>query len=333
MHFSIIIPVYNRPNEIQELLDSLILQNYTEHFEIVIIEDGSTIDCKNIIDKYTDKLNISYFYKENSGPGDSRNYGMQRAKGHYFIIFDSDCVIPNSYLSIVAQNLSEKYTHCFGGPDCADISFSNIQKAINYSMTSFLTTGGIRGGVDNLINFEPRSFNMGLSKKAFELSGGFGNIHPGEDPDLTMRLWSLGIETALFSNAFVYHKRRISWHKFYVQVNKFGKVRPILNSWHPEYTKITYFFPMIFVFGNILAVILYFISVPIFLHIYLIYIGAVFLQSTYQNKNVLIGILSIQAVFIQLCGYGIGFINSYFHITILKQKPENAFPELFFKKK
>lgn len=243
MIFSLIIPVYNRPDEVDELLESLSKSDYNEAFEIVLVEDGSSIPCKEVVKTYQGKLNISYYFKPNSGPGDSRNFGMLKAVGDYFIIFDSDCIIPSNYLTEVRKELDKKYVDCFGGPDKALDSFSNIQKAINFAMTSFLTTGGIRGGSEKIGKFQPRSFNMGISKKAFEASKGFGNIHPGEDPDLSIRLWNLGFETRLFPSAFVYHKRRIDWEKFSIQVNKFGLARPILNSWYPEHNKLTFSFP------------------------------------------------------------------------------------------
>src|SRR5690606_11130635 len=214
--------------------------------------------CKEVIERFNDRLDIAYYFKANSGPGDSRNYGMQKAKGNYFIILDSDCILPRDYLVSVTKSLSQEYTDCFGGPDAAHESFSTIQKAINYSMTSWLTTGGIRGKSGSVNKFQPRSFNMGLSKKAFIATGGFGKIHPGEDPDLTLRLWNAGFDTKLIPDAFVYHKRRISWEKFYMQINKFGMTRPILNLWHPESRKITYWFPSLFVFGFLIAVLFWF---------------------------------------------------------------------------
>ncbi len=336
MYFSIIIPVYNRPEEIKELLNSLLLSTYKSIFEIVIIEDGSTISSKDVIEKYTDQLDISYYFKENTGPGDSRNFGMQKAKGNYFIIFDSDCIIPNNYLSEVENELSKNFVDCFGGPDKALKSFSNIQKAINFAMTSFLTTGGIRGGSEKIDKFQPRSFNMGISKKAFEASNGFGNIHPGEDPDLSIRLWKLGFKTRLFPTAFVYHKRRIDWNKFSLQVTKFGIARPILNKRYPEYSKITYWFPSLFILGLIASVLILFVAFdwafndwP--LKLYFLYFTIIFVVSSIQNKNPIIGFLSIIAVWKQFVGYGIGFLNSFFKIVILKQKPEVAFPNLFFK--
>ena len=331
MLFSLIIPVYNRPDEVDELLESLSQTDYNEIFEIVIVEDGSTIRCQDVAQKYGDKLDISYYYKENSGPGDSRNYGMKKARGDYFIIFDSDCIIPKNYLSEVDTALKQNYVDCFGGPDKALDSFSDIQKAINFSMTSFLTTGGIRGGSEKIDKFQPRSFNMGLSRKAFEASKGFGNIHPGEDPDLSIRLWNLGFETKLFPKAFVYHKRRIGWDKFSVQVNKFGKARPILNSWYPKYNKITFFFPTFFLIGFILAIVLLIFNLDLLLKFYFGYFLVLFLVSTYQNKSLKIGYLSLIAVWKQFYGYGRGFLESFIKIIILKQKPQEAFPELFFK--
>jgi glycosyltransferase involved in cell wall biosynthesis len=331
MLFSLIIPVYNRPDEVDELLESLSQQDYTENFEVVIIEDGSSLRCDDVVRKYAGKLHLSYCFKENSGPGDSRNYGMKKAKGDYFIIFDSDCIIPKNYLTEVSKALTANYVDCFGGPDKALDSFSDIQKAINFAMTSFLTTGGIRGGSEKIDKFQPRSFNMGLSRKAFEASNGFGNIHPGEDPDLSIRLWNLGFETKLFSKAFVYHKRRIDWEKFTVQVNKFGKARPILNSWYPEHSKLTFFFPTVFMIGLFFAMVLLLFNFDLLLQLYFVYFLALFLVSTYQNKSFKIGLLSIKAVWKQFYGYGTGFLESFIKIIILNQKPEEAFPELFFK--
>lgn len=331
MFFSLIIPVYNRPEELSELLDSLSKSKYTSNFEVVIVEDGSTVKCDAVVAQYNSKLSISYYYKSNSGPGDSRNFGMQHAKGDYFIIFDSDCIIPANYLLEVQQSLEHHYVDCFGGPDKALDSFSDIQKAINFAMTSFLTTGGIRGGSEKIDKFQPRSFNMGISRKAFEASKGFGNIHPGEDPDLSIRLWNLGFETKLIPTAYVYHKRRIDWEKFGLQVNKFGKARPILNSWYPKHNKLTFFFPSVFILGFGLAVLLLVFTLDYLLKLYFIYFLILFIVAAFQNKSLKIGYLSVIAVWKQFYGYGTGFIESYLKIIIFKKKPEEAFPELFFK--
>ena len=333
MYFSIIIPVYNRPDEINELLESLTVADFGKPYEIVIVEDGSSIPCKEEIEKFKSQLNISYYFKENSGPGDSRNFGMKIAKGDYFIIFDSDCIIPKHYLSEVEKELNADFVDCFGGSDAALDSFSTIQKAINFAMTSFLTTGGIRGGSEKLSKFQPRSFNMGISKTAFEASNGFGNIHPGEDPDLSIRLWKLGFNTRLFSKAFVYHKRRIDWDKFSVQVNKFGKARPILDSWYPEYSKLTFFFPTLFMLGLALAIFLFIFGIPFPLLCYAFYYLLILIFASIQNKSLEIGLLALIAVSKQFFGYGSGFLESFVKIKIQKQKPEEAFPELFFKVK
>ncbi|MCF6132080.1 glycosyltransferase [Flavobacterium wongokense] len=333
MYFSIIIPVYNRPDEIKELLESLLNSDYNKEYEIVIVEDGSSISCKEEVEKFKSRLNISYHFKENSGPGDSRNYGMKVAEGDYFIIFDSDCIIPAQYLSEVEKELSSSYVDCFGGSDAALDSFSDIQKAINFAMTSFLTTGGIRGGSEKLNKFQPRSFNMGISKIAFEDSHGFGNIHPGEDPDLSIRLWKMGYQTRLFPKAFVYHKRRIDWDKFSVQVNKFGKARPILNSWYPEYSKLTFFFPTLFILGLFGAIALFLFNIEWPLLCYLFYFLMLFITAFIQTKSITIALLSLAAVYKQFYGYGFGFLDSFIKVGLQKQKPETAFPELFFKLK
>ncbi|WP_394748558.1 glycosyltransferase [Spongiimicrobium salis] len=340
LYFSFIIPVYNRPDEVQELLDSISKQTYQDPFEIVIVEDGSTQSSEQVVAAFEKTLSITYLQKPNTGPGHSRNYGMSRAQGNYFIVLDSDCILPPAYLSAVAQALKEEYVDCFGGPDAAHSSFSNIQKAINYSMTSFLTTGGIRGNKKAVGKFQPRSFNMGISKKAFEATQGFGNIHPGEDPDLTIRIWNKGFATKLIPHAYVFHKRRIDWSKFFVQVHKFGLVRPILNSWHPQTAKFTYWFPSLFFLGAIIALLLFPLgwwmglwnwgyTIP--LMAYVLYFLVLFCDAWIKNKSVQIGSYAVWAAIIQFAGYGLGFLKSTILINFSKKKAEVLFPKLFFK--
>ncbi len=328
--YSFIIPVFNRPQEIRELLESMLLLDFKEPFEVVIVEDGSTETAEKIVSEFWDKLNISYYYKKNSGPGDSRNFGMARAKSNYFIILDSDCLLPPDYLSNVDNFLSTKFYHCFGGADAAHSSFSPLQKAINYVMTSLLTTGGLRGNKKGIQKFEPRSFNMGISKEAFEATGGFGKIHPGEDPDLSQRILRAGFQTVFIPDAFVYHKRRISWSKFYLQVKKFGLARPILNRWHPSSSKITFWFPSLFLVFVFLSIFLGIFYNWIFLVPFLGYIIAIFLDSSFKNKSPYIGFLSILAMFIQFFGYGMAFIKSFFFVSVLNKDPRKQFPFLFF---
>ncbi|MCM5662780.1 glycosyltransferase [Galbibacter mesophilus] len=331
LDFSFIIPVYNRPEEIKELLESMRALTGSIPFEVVIVEDGSTISSESVVKLFEADLNISYYFKPNSGPGDSRNYGMKKAKGNYYIILDSDCILPPQYLEEAKKALDKNYVDCYGGPDAAHESFTDLQKAINYSMTSFLTTGGIRGGKKSVNKFQPRSFNMGLSKKAFEATGGFGKIHPGEDPDLTIRLWKAGFDTVLIPEAFVYHKRRISWEKFYQQVQKFGLTRPILNKWHPETKKITYWFPSVFVLGFLVSLLFWAADAPLLLRLYGFYFLAVFAEALYKNRSAKIALLSVFAVVVQFVGYGLAFVKSTFLITFSSKNPEDIFPKLFFK--
>ncbi|PCE63674.1 glycosyltransferase [Sediminicola luteus] len=330
-YFSLIIPVYNRPVEVQELLESLQKQTYSKPYEIVLVEDGSTERCEAVIETYGKGLQVSYYYKANSGPGDSRNYGMARAKGNYFIVLDSDCILPPHYLEAAETALENDFVHCFGGPDAAHESFSDVQKAINYVMTSFLTTGGIRGGKTQLDKFQPRSFNMGISKEAFEATGGFGNIHPGEDPDLSFRIWKKGYDSKLFREVFVYHKRRIDWAKFEVQVKKFGMVRPILNRWHPSTAKITYWFPSVFIIGLFIAIIAAFFGFWFVLAGYTLYFLLLFIDALLKTNSPKIASMALFATWVQFYGYGTGFLKSNFLLTFSKQEPEVLFPKLFFK--
>lgn len=330
-YFSFIIPVYNRPQEILELLESFNQLNYKNEYEIVIVEDGSTETSQKVVDKFKERLNISYYYKENSGPGDSRNFGMKKAKGNYFLVLDSDVILPSNYLNEVETALANNYVDCFGGVDNAHQSFTDLQKAINFVMTSFLTTGGIRGGGEQLGKFQPRSFNLGISKKAFEASKGFGKIHPGEDPDLSMRLWELGFTTALFPKVEVYHKRRISWQKFKTQVTKFGKCRPILNSWHKKSAKLTYWFPTLFCVGFFVSLISLYFGCYFPALFYAVYVFSILLSGTFRYKSLKIGVMCVIAMVIQFWGYGLGFIESTIKVQWLAQNPESAFPKLFFK--
>lgn len=328
-YYSFVIPVYNRPQEILELLESMTKMEFKEDFEIVIVEDGSSETSETIVKSFSDRLHISYYFKPNSGPGPSRNYGMRKAKGNYFIILDSDVLMSPDYLKTVDAFLEQNYYDCFGGADAALDSFTPIQKAINFTMTSLLTTGGIRGNEKQIGKFEPRSFNMGISKKAFEATQGFDRIHPGEDPDLSAKIRKAGMETAFIPNAAVYHKRRISWKNFFRQVNKFGKVRPILNTRHPETQRITFFFPSLFVIFTIASLIAGIFN-PICLIPLSLYVILIFVSSSIQNKSLSIGALSVMAMFIQFFGYGIGYAKVFWNVQVLKKDPEERFPELFF---
>jgi len=329
LSFSFIIPVYNRPEEIKELLDSLLDVESLKDHEIVIIEDGSSLSSVEIVKNFSNRLNISYYIKENTGPGDSRNFGMKKAQGNYYIILDSDCLLPTDYLVNVVKSLDKEYVDCFGGPDAAHESFSNLQKAIDFTMTSFITTGGIRGNKRSVDEFQPRSFNMGLSKQAFEATKGFGNIHPGEDPDLSIRLKKLGYKTKLIPEAYVFHKRRISWSKFYKQINKFGMTRPILNSWYPETRKLTYWFPTIFNITLIGAIISFILGHQLPILLFAVYFGLTFIIA-FLKHNLSVALMVIPTIFIQFFGYGWGFLNSTLTLALSRKSPEQLFPHLFF---
>ncbi len=303
--------MYNRPKEVDELLESLVHQQGNIPFEVLVIEDGSVDPCKEVIENYTSKLDLKYFVTKNQGAGKSRNFGMQKASGDYYIIFDSDCIIPENYFRAVETTLNNTYTDAFGGPDAAHESFTTIQKAINYSMTSFLTTGGIRGKKKAVGKFQPRSFNLGISKKAFEETQGFSEMKIGEDIDLTFRLWNLGFETQLIPEAYVYHKRRTNFSQFYRQTNNFGSARPVLNSKYPETVKLTYWFPSLFLIGFALSVLLIFVGNMFFIGMYLLYFVLVILHSAIQNKNIAVGSVTGITTAIQFYGYGTGFLKSY----------------------
>lgn len=327
--FSLIIPVYNRPEEVDELLQSLTLQPIGT-FEVVIIEDGSSIPCKNIVSKYCNIYPIKYISKPNSGPADSRNIGARQCNGTYIIFLDSDCVLPAGYLDATAKAVSTQEIDAFGGPDRADQSFTNIQKAINYSMTSFFTTGGIRGGKKKMDKFYPRSFNLGIKKEVFETLGGFSDMRFGEDIDLSIRIYKSGYKCILLPQSWVYHKRRTDFKKFFKQVYNSGIARITLYNKYPDSLKLVHLLPAlftVFVFVSILSSI--FINVFALVGL-VFYSSIIFIDSLIQNKNLIVALLSIIAAFVQLVGYGSGFIIAWWNQNILKRNKYAAFEKNFY---
>ena len=329
MKFSIIIPVFNRPDEVDELLESLCEQTVKD-FEVLIIEDGSVKPCKDVCDEYANILDLHYYAKENSGPGQSRNYGAERANGEYVIILDSDVVLPTGYLQGVEDELKQKPCEAFGGPDAAHPSFTPVQKAISYSMTSFFTTGGIRGGKAKLDKFYPRSFNMGIRRDVYLQLGGFTKMRFGEDIDFSYRIVEAGYMPRLFPEAWVWHKRRTDFRKFFRQVYNSGIARINLEKRHPGTMKLVHLLPTVFTLGviGLLIISLFWplACVPIILYSLIILI-----DSSLKNKNLWVGILSIPAAFVQLMGYGFGFIESWWKRSVLKKDEFTAFEKNFYK--
>lgn len=329
-YLSIVVPVYNRPVEVKELLESLSGQVYKE-FEVIIVEDGSEVRSDSVVEEYCPQLDIKYFYKENSGPGLSRNYGAERACGEYIVFLDSDCIIPPGYTEVVRMACRNTHVDAFGGPDRAHDSFTNVQKAINYSMTSFLTTGGIRGQKKSMEKFHPRSFNMGFSKEVFQATGGFSGMRFGEDIDMSIRIMESGFNTVLLPGAYVYHKRRTSFRKFFKQVYNSGGARIHLFLLHPRSLKLVHLLPSAFVVGNIMLLLLALFFSWWFLLPLGIFVLAAFFDSLVKNKNLSVAILSIAAAYIQLVAYGIGFLHALIIRGVFKKKTFNMFVKNFYK--
>lgn len=323
MLFSIIVPVYNRPQEVDELLDSLCRQRLKD-FEVIVVEDGSTERCDSVCERYQSQLALSYFFKPNSGPGPSRNYGAERSQGDYLIILDSDVIVPENYLETIQAELDREPADAFGGPDRAHPSFTAIQKAINYSMTSFFTTGGIRGGKQKLDKFYPRSFNLGIRKDVYEALGGFAPMRYGEDIDLSTRIFKAGYRCRLFPDAWVYHKRRVKFSAFFRQVRHSGEARVILKHKYPETFKLVHLLPAAFVLGNVLLVLLGLLHHWLWFLPILLYITMVFTDSLIKNKSLKVALLSVPAAYCQLFGYGLGFLSASIRDIFSKKQPSQA---------
>ena len=347
MKYSVIVPVFNRPDEVDELLESLCRQTVKD-FEVIIVEDGSEKPCKDICDKYSGTIDLKYFAKKNSGPGQSRNYGAERSKGEYLIVLDSDVVLPEGYLKAVDDELLSEPADAFGGPDCAHDSFTETQKAISYSMTSFFTTGGIRGGKKKLDKFYPRSFNMGIRRDVYLRLGGFSKMRFGEDIDFSIRIFKAGCRCRLFPEAWVWHKRRTDMRKFFRQVYNSGIARINLYKLYPESLKAVHLLPMVFTVGVIILFLLaclgrvmmvygnpddfyrwYFFVLASIAPI-IIYSLVIFTDSAIKNRSLPIGFISIGAAFVQLMGYGFGFIVAWWKRCVLKKDLFQAFEKSFY---
>lgn len=348
MKYSIIVPVYNRPDEIGELLESLCSQTETD-FEVIVVEDGSQIPCKDVCEKFASILDLHYYNKENSGPGMSRNYGAERSAGDYIIVLDSDVVLPDGYLAAINRELNQHPVDAFGGPDASHPSFTAIQKAISYSMTSFFTTGGIRGGKAKLDKFYPRSFNMGIRRDVYMRLGGFSKMRFGEDIDFSIRIFKAGCKCRLFPEAWVWHKRRTDMRKFFRQVYNSGIARVNLYKKYPESLKLVHLLPMVFTLGVILLflvacfgrIMMVYGNPADFYSWYYLVVGAlspilffsllIFIDSSIRNKSLPIGFISIGAAFVQLTGYGFGFISAWWKRCILGHDEFHAFEKTFYK--
>lgn len=329
MRYSIIIPVYNRPDEVDELLNSL-TQQTVHDFEVIVVEDGSSVTCEHVVKQYEQQLNIRYFNKPNSGPGQTRNYGAERSSGEYLLILDSDCILPPGYLAAIEEELKRQPADAFGGPDRAHDSFTSTQKAINYAMTSFFTTGGIRGGKKKMDKFYPRSFNMGLKADVYRALGGFSKMRFGEDIDLSIRIFKGGYSCRLFPEAWVWHKRRTDLKKFFKQVYNSGIARINLYKKYPESLKVVHLLPAVFTLG-VVFVLLSSLICPYALLLLAMFAIIIFTDSSFRNRSLWIGLLSVLAAFIQLTGYGSGFLSAWWKRCILKKDSFSAFEKNFYK--
>ena len=330
MKYSIIVPVYNRPDEVDELLASLLHQEEKD-FEVIVVEDGSQVPCGDVCQRYAGQMELRYYEKPNSGPGQSRNYGAERAAGEYLLILDSDVVVPPGYLKAISEELERQPADAFGGPDCSHPSFTDIQKAISYSMTSFFTTGGIRGGKKKLDKFYPRSFNMGIRRDVYLRLGGFSRMRFGEDIDFSIRIFQAGCHCRLFPGAWVWHKRRTDFRKFWRQVFNSGIARINLYKKYPDSLKLVHLLPMVFTVGVaallLLALVL---CAPWPLFPLLFYALIVFLDASAKEKSPKIGLLSIAAAFIQLTGYGCGFLQAWWRRCVRGKAEFSAYEKNFY---
>ncbi|MDE7081626.1 MAG: glycosyltransferase [Muribaculaceae bacterium] len=322
MLFSLIVPVYNRPDEVADLLESLAAQT-DRGFELILVEDGSTIPCRDITERYAGKVDIRYFMRPNEGRSIARNYGMQQARGDYFVFVDSDCILPPDYFESLRRSLAESWADCFGGPDAAHESFTDTQKAINFAMTSFLTTGGIRGGKVQMEKFVPRTFNMGFARRVWERTGGFREMF-SEDIDMSTRIRQAGYAPQLIRDVRVFHKRRGNLAKFWRQVHVFGMSRITLQLLYPGSMKAVHWMPAIFTIGTVALILLGIFVSPWWVLPLGVYIAALWISAIISTRSLKIGTMAVAASMVQLFGYGTGFIRAYVWKILLRHGRDEA---------
>jgi glycosyltransferase involved in cell wall biosynthesis len=328
--FSVIIPIYNRPDEIVELLDSITLQSFKDDIEVIVVEDGSEFTCKQEIESYYSQLDLKYIFQENKGPGMARNRGNQEAKGEYLLFFDSDCILPADYFKTIHAHLPKEGLDCFGGPDKEHAFFTPIQKAISYSMTASITTGGIRGSKERMDKFYPRSFNLGMRKRVFDALGGFSDMRFGEDLDLSMRAIEQNYSVGLIKEAFVYHKRRTKFNAFFKQVYNSGIARINLSLLHKGTLKPIHFLPAVFTLSYPVLLFFAIFLHPLFWLLFVLFPIALFTDAYRKMKSVKVAGLSIVASTIQLMGYGSGFIKAFWIRVIRKKGAFHSFVQSFY---
>ena len=309
--YSVVIPVFNRPDELRDLLSSLASQGRSD-LEVLIIEDGSTITAEEVVREFDKRLPIRYYAKANSGPGPARNFGFAHARGEYFVVFDSDCILPPGYFDAVDCALTTEGLDAWGGPDRGHEQFTVPQRAMAYSMSSVFTTGGIRGGAKRVGWFQPRSFNMGISRSVYQQTGGFRFDRFAEDIEFSIRIKKAGFRVGLISDAFVFHKRRANFRQFFNQVFNFGKGRALIGGVHPGEVRLAHWFPNVFTLGTILLPILYLwggVLFPVAMGLFLLYLSLIFIHSLWVNRHAGVAILSVVSALLQLWGYGLGFFR------------------------
>lgn len=322
--FSIIVPVYNRPDEVADLVKSLAAQT-DKGFELILVEDGSTIPSLEADEQPDGTLRVrrepgfrlKYYRKDNEGRSIARNYGIAGADGDFFVFVDSDCILPPGFVESLRRSLRENPVDCYGGPDAAHESFTPTQKAINFAMTSFLTTGGIRGKKTSMEKFTPRTFNMGFARRVHECVGGFREMF-SEDIDMSTRIRQAGFSISLYPDVFVYHKRRGNLSKFWRQVHVFGMSRITLRLLYPGSMKLVHWLPAVFTLGAAALIVASCFN-PWFLIPLAVYIIALFIAALRAERSLKIALLGVAAAMVQLLGYGTGFIKAYVTKIILKR--------------
>jgi len=339
--YSIIIPCFNRADEVAELLESISQLKFDPaQFEIIISDDGSTDNTKKLVEQNKSKLqcDLIYLTQNNSGPGAARNHAMENANGDFFIFIDSDVTLSADWLFHIDLTLVEKKADAFGGPDSYREDFSPFLKAVNYSMTSFITTGGLRGKKGKkLARFYPRSFNMGLSRELWKKIGGFGSLRHGQDIEFSHRIIESGAQVIFIDQAVVYHKRRTNLRRFYKQVFNWGVARINLYKINKKMLEPLHSIPAVLtfvavtllvlslIFDLIKTIVLWGFSAGILILIYSM------IDSIRIYKSIKPALWLPLVMPAQVLGYGFGFIYNAVRRIVLDKDEKVGFKKSYYK--
>ncbi len=335
---SVITPSYNRASELEHLMRSISAQSIDHNlFELIISDDGSTDDTEALINSWQEKasFSIKYISQENKGPGAARNHGLEKSIGELILFIDSDCEAHPKWIETIVDEYHKSEFDACGGPDGGKKDFTLLQKAIDYSMTSFFTTGGMRGHSEKMISkFYPRTHNMGVKRDKYEAVGGFGNLRHGQDIEFSHRIRTSGGKIRFIKNALVYHRRRTSLRQFIKQVFNWGVARINLGKIDTAMLEPVHFLPSLSILLSLFIILIIYQLDWGISEIFLLFfspLSIICLLGALNKKDLRVFPILLLVIPIQIFGYGLGFLQAYIRRFIFNEAELVGFKKNYYK--